>query len=180
MKREQIEILKRDLKKKIVFIVGPRQVGKTWLAKEIGKSYSNVVYLNYDRREDREIINNESWLNSTELLIMDEIHKMDEWKIYLKGIYDTKPEKLKIVVTGSARLDTFSQGGDSLAGRFFMHRLMPFTPSEVAKTDYKSSNIDRFLKRGGFPEPFLSDSEVDADRWRNQYINGLIRFHLFF
>lgn len=174
MFRKQIEQLIKDLDKKMVFLVGPRQVGKTWMAKEIGKKFDNTVYLNYDRFEDRQIIKKEIWPQKTELLILDELHKMKGWKNYIKGVYDTKKEGLKILVTGSARLNTFRQSGDSLAGRFFLHRLMPFSAAELK--DFKiGSNIDRFLERGGFPEPFLTENKEDADRWRNQYIDGLIR-----
>ncbi|QQS60962.1 MAG: ATP-binding protein [Candidatus Moraniibacteriota bacterium] len=174
MYRRQIERIKKDLEKKMVFIVGPRQVGKTWLSKEIGKSFEHAVYLNYDRSQDRQIIQKEIWPQKTELLIFDELHKMKGWKTYLKGVFDTKPEHLKILVTGSARLNTFRKAGDSLVGRFFVHQLLPFSLSELkyAKVFF---DIDRFIVRGGFPEPFLAESDQDADRWRNQYADGLIR-----
>jgi len=174
MYRRQIKSILKDLDKKIVFIVGPRQVGKTWLAVEVGKRFDNTTYLNYDSFEDRQIIKDASWLQSTELLILDELHKMPGWKNYLKGVFDTKPKNLKILVTGSARLDLFRQTGDSLAGRFFTHRLLPFSISEL-KENPISNDIDRFIQRGGFPEPFLSKDENDAKRWRNQYTDGLIR-----
>jgi predicted AAA+ superfamily ATPase len=174
MRRIQEDQIQKDLKKKIVFIVGPRQVGKTWLSKEIAKSYENSVYLNYDHLEDRRIIQDEAWLQSTKFLILDELHKMPDWKNYLKGLYDTKPNELNILVTGSARLDTFRQSGDSLAGRFFAHRLLPFSLAELKGTQY-DGQLDRLLERGGFPEPFLVDEAVDAARWRKQYIDGLIR-----
>ena len=174
MYRKQIEPIIKDLNKKIVFIVGPRQVGKTWLALEVGKRFDNTTYLNYDSFEDRQIIKDESWLQATELLILDELHKMPGWKNYLKGVFDTKPKNLKILVTGSARLDVFRQTGDSLAGRFFTHRLLPFSISELQE-DPIGSDIERFIQRGGFPEPFLTEDEIDAKRWRNQYIDGLIR-----
>jgi len=174
MHRKQIERVIKDLHKKIVFIVGPRQVGKTWLALEVGKQFEKTTYLNYDSFEDRQIIEEESWPRSTELLILDELHKMPGWKNYLKGLFDTKPRNLKILVTGSARLDAFRQTGDSLAGRFFAHRLMPFSISELQEEPV-SHDIERFIERGGFPEPFLSEDEIDAKRWRNQYVDGLIR-----
>ena len=175
MYRRQVERIIQDLAKKMVFIVGPRQVGKTWLAKEIGKNFNHPVYLNYDSTEDRQIIRSESWPQKTDLLILDELHKMKGWKNYLKGVFDTKQLQLKILVTGSARLNTFRQSGDSLAGRFFLHRLLPFSLSELKDAGQINFDIDRFLERGGFPEPFLVEAEEDADRWRNQYYDGLIR-----
>ncbi|PKM99104.1 MAG: hypothetical protein CVU78_08035 [Elusimicrobia bacterium HGW-Elusimicrobia-2] len=174
MYRRQIKQIVKDLNKKIVFIVGPRQVGKTWLAHETGKHFNNTVYLNYDSFQDRRIIEDESWPQSTELLILDELHKMQGWKNYLKGVFDTKAKPLKILVTGSARLDIFRQGGDSLAGRFFTHRLLPFSISEL-RDNPLGDDIERFISRGGFPEPFLAKTDIDAKRWRGQCTDGLIR-----
>lgn len=178
MKRAVREHIMRDLAKKMVFLVGPRQSGKTWLAKDIARSYKQSLYLNYDSPQDREIIRQQSWLPTTDLLILDELHKMRGWKNYLKGVYDTKPEGLQILVTGSARLKVFHRMGDSLAGRFFMHRLLPFSLSEIAGSEFEN-DLPRFLERGGFPEPFLSDDPIDAKRWRQQYIDSLIRTDIF-
>lgn len=174
MKRPQIDQILKDLDKKMVFIVGPRQVGKTWLSKEIGKYYSKTAYLNYDNFDDKEIIRTKTWAGNTGLIIFDELHKMKHWKNYLKGLYDTKNDNLKILVTGSARLDIFRKSGDSLAGRFFSHRLLPFSLSET-KLESDIYSIEHFIERGGFPEPFLADSIIDAKRWQLQYIDGLIR-----
>ncbi|MEI6649886.1 MAG: ATP-binding protein [Candidatus Moraniibacteriota bacterium] len=175
MYRRQIEQIQKDLEKKMVFLVGPRQVGKTWLAKQVSKDYDYPVYLNYDSAEDRNIIKHESWPEKTDLLILDELHKMKGWKNYLKGVFDTRRSELKILVTGSARLNTFRQAGDSLVGRFFLHRLLPFSISEIKESKTYAGKIDRFLERGGFPEPFLAEPVEDADRWRQQYSEGLIR-----
>lgn len=158
----------------MVLLAGPRQAGKTTLAKDIAKEFSSFSYLNYDSLQDRRIIQEESWLPSTELIILDEVHKMPEWKNYLKGVYDTKPVNQKILVTGSARLEIFNQVGDSLAGRYFLHRLMPLSPAECDKVNV-SYTLDRFLERGGFPEPFLDADLVDANRWRLQYVDSLLR-----
>jgi len=174
MRRYQKEAIIRDLEKKMVFLAGPRQAGKTTLAKEISENYKKSVYLNYDRSADRKIILEESWLPDTDLLILDEIHKMDDWKNYLKGVYDTKEKNLRILVSGSARLEIFNEVGDSLAGRYFSHRLFPLSLSELTQCGYTPS-IDRFLERGGFPEPYLAEEDIDARRWRLQYVDSLLR-----
>lgn len=174
MERYQKQAIVRDLKKKMVLLAGPRQAGKTTLSKSIAQEFKSYVYLSYDHREDREIILKEGWLPSVELIILDEIHKMKKWKNYLKGVYDTKEPHQKILVTGSARLEVFNRVGDSLAGRYFLHRLLPLSLAECEHVGLHAS-IERFLERGGFPEPFLAQDPIDADRWRLQYADTLLR-----
>ena len=173
MRRAQKDKIIHDIAKKMVFIVGPRQAGKSWLAKDIAKEFKCSVYLSYDALEDRKIIKAKSWLASTELLILDELHKMPKWKNFLKGLYDTKSEQLKIIVTGSARLSAFSKAGDSLAGRYFVHHLFPVSPAELNALSLPI-DINRLITRSGFPEPYLMQDDIDALRWRMQYINSLI------
>lgn len=173
MKRIQTQAIINDLNKKMVFLVGPRQVGKTTIAKSIAKHFKHAEYLNWDQLSDRDMIINQTWIEDTELLILDELHKMSEWKNYLKGLYDTKPSHLKILVTGSARLDVYSNAGDSLAGRYFAHHLLPLSPSELHQLN-RTADLNKLMTRSGFPEPFLAKTNLDAERWRLQYINSLI------
>ncbi len=123
----------------MVFLTGPSQVGKTWLALKIAEKIQNSQYLNYDSSEDRKIIKNEAWLDKTRLLIFDEFHKMKGWKNYLKGVYDTKPKEMMILVTGNARLKFMRQSRDSLAGRFFRYRFKAGTGSSALSRPQRSS-----------------------------------------
>lgn len=173
MKRFQEALILKDLDKKMVFLVGPRQAGKTHLAKTIGTHFVHTIYLNYDLEEHRTIIKKKSWLPRTELLIFDELHKMRGWKNYLKGIFDNKPETLKILVTGSARMDIFHNTGDSLAGRYFLHHLFPLSIAELEHVG-EPIDLERLIKRSGFPEPYLASDDITAERWRMQYVNSLI------
>lgn len=174
MERVQKKFILHDLQRKMVFLSGPRQSGKTTLAKEISREFKSSIYLSYDHGEDREIIQKEAWLPSVELIILDEIHKMTGWKNFLKGLYDTKKEHQKILVTGSARLEIFNEVGDSLAGRYFLHRLFPLSPVECDRSGVEYT-LDRFLQRGGFPEPFLVEDPLEANRWRMQYVDSLLQ-----
>ena len=169
------ERVRADLDRKMVFITGPRQVGKTCMAKNIAALYQSPQYLNYDNLQDQKIIHEQSWSMKADLLILDEIHKMRDWKQFLKGVYDGRHEQQAILVTGSARLDTFRQSGESLAGRYFHYRLHPFSVRELAGVLKPEEALERLVRLGGFPEPFLSDSETDAERWRRQYYTDLIR-----
>ena len=173
MERSRTPWIARDLSKKMVLLSGPRQVGKTTLAKALVDHVEGAVYLNYDSFDDRAMIETRAWLPTTPRLVLDELHKMPGWKNYLKGLYDTKPSSLQILVTGSARLETFRHSGDSLAGRYFRHRLHPLSLAELHDPD--DAALDRLLDRGGFPEPYLAETEDDARRWRLHYVDGLIR-----
>ena len=178
MEREQYNNIINDLNKKMVFLSGPRQVGKTYLTKQVLSSFKHTMYLNYDNMDDRTIIQQQSWPDDVELLVFDELHKMPLWKNYLKGLYDTKADSLKLLITGSARLEIFNHAGDSLAGRYYLHRLLPFTPSELYNLQAKV-NLERLLSQGGFPEPYLASNEVDSKRWRLQYTESLLSTDVF-
>ena len=177
MKRYLSDITQRDLRKKMVFLVGPRQCGKTTFSQDLIAAKGRGQYLNYDVAADRAIILARAWDARTPLLVLDEIHKMPLWKSWLKGVYDGKPAAQELLVTGSARLDTFRQSGDSLAGRLFAMRLHPISVREWCEYagGTPEAALTHLLSRGGFPEPCLADNDAEAERWRRQYFDGLVR-----
>ncbi|MCM8775952.1 MAG: AAA family ATPase [Candidatus Omnitrophica bacterium] len=162
--------VKKDLAKKMVFLGGPRQVGKTTLALDILKD--DKGYLNWDVDAHREKILKRE-LPPAEMLVFDEIHKYRAWRNYLKGIFDLYRKNKKILVTGSARLDLYRFGGDSLQGRYHFLRLHPLSAAELKMT-HMNSLMD-LLELGGFPEPFLEHSQVEAKRWSREYRTRLLR-----
>jgi uncharacterized protein len=123
------------------------------------------------------VIKSRQWPARSRLLVLDEIHKMPDWKLWLKGVVDGKPKAQQLLVTGSARMDTFRQTGESLAGRFFAWRLHPISVREWCEhTKAKPDDaLMHLLERGGFPEPCLAEDDEQAQRWRRQYFDGLIR-----
>jgi uncharacterized protein len=162
--------IRQDLKRKMVFVAGPRQVGKTTLTRSLPGAASG--YLNWDIPEHRERILRRE-LPPGKLWLFDEIHKYRSWRGFLKGLFDGRPTGQRILVTGSARLDFYRYGGDSLQGRYHMLRLHPFSVAELglsSKNDWL-----QLLTLGGFPEPYLSGSEVEARRWSRDYRQLLIR-----
>ncbi|MCX6102405.1 MAG: ATP-binding protein [Proteobacteria bacterium] len=172
MKRSLFPYIQKDLDKKIVLLAGPRQVGKTTLSKTLIKDFE---YFNYDASADRKIVNAAQWRKDTDLVILDEVHKMRKWKSWIKGIYDTAGIPPRLLLTGSARLDTFRKAGDSLAGRHFYYRLHPFTLKELKGQMDAEVTLKQLLKFGGFPEPFLSNSERTAARWRKGHLDVILR-----
>jgi uncharacterized protein len=165
-----------DLKKKMVFIGGPRQVGKTTLSNAIGKlNYSQYDYFNWDASEDRKAILEHHWHDNSPLVIFDELHKYPYWKSWIKGVYDTKPPIQQYVVTGSARLDVYRQGGDSLMGRYHYWRLHPFTLDELPPKMNPREGFERLMQLGGFPEPFLMNNEREARRWRRERFDRILQ-----
>ena len=175
MRRIQTDFIRHDLDRKMVFITGPRQVGKTTLAREVAAAWNSCEYLNFDADVDRPAILRQEWDRERDLVILDEVHKLKRWKTRLKGVYDTEGIPPRILVTGSARLDVYRRGGDSLAGRYFLHRLYPLSVRELRGTAGPGEILDRLNRRGGFPEPYLAASDTDADRWRLTHTERIIR-----
>jgi hypothetical protein len=188
--------------KSMVFLVGPRQVGKTTLTSIISRSFVNSLYFNWDIPQDKaRLIENPTFFQeikrrdpSTPLIIFDEIHKYKDWKNYLKGVYDQFHGEYQFLVSGSGRLDIYQKGGDSLAGRYFLFHLWPFTIAELGKNNLA---IDNFLENplqismefseklkekwsrlstlSGFPEPYFANRVASYRRWTNTYSSQLIR-----
>ncbi len=165
-----------DLERKMVFIGGPRQVGKTTLARHILESkYPGGRYFNWDLDEDRRDILARRWTEDTPLVVFDELHKYPRWKSWIKGIYDVSRERHSFLVTGSARLDIYRRGGDSLMGRYHYWRLHPFTLDETPKGMKHEEAFERLMRVGGFPEPFLDGNERAARRWRRERFDRVLR-----
>lgn len=177
MKRYLDERVRQDLQKKMVVLTGPRQVGKTTLSRQLVAELAGAQYLNYDVAAHRAVMLAQSWRQSAPLLVLDEIHKMRDWKIWLKGVADGRAPEQQLLVTGSARMDTFRQSGESLAGRYFRLRLHPLSVREWAEQAQASPQaaLTHLLERGGFPEPALATTHDEAQRWRNDYFAGLVR-----
>ena len=180
-----------DLREKMVFVGGPRQVGKTTLARNlIGSRFRETAYFNWDKKQDRRSVLASEWPAGAELIILDEIHKYRAWKGFIKGEFDTHKDKYRFLVTGSARLDVYRKGGDSLQGRYHYYRLHPFSVAELsgsAPADFapfkelpvgaakKGEMFALLERRGGFPEPLFAGSERVLRRWHNERNERLFR-----
>jgi len=159
-----------DLARKMVFLAGPRQVGKTTLARAL--TGARRGYLNWDVADDRaRILARE--LPTSKLWVFDEIHKYKSWRGFVKGLYDGRRAGQKILVTGSARLDFYRHGGDSLQGRYHLLRLHPLSVAELGLS--RSSDLKSLLTLGGFPEPWFGGSALEARRWSREYRSRLVR-----
>lgn len=179
-----------DLEKKMVFIGGPRQIGKTTLAKAlIAARFKETAYFNWDNKAERRQLMSSQWPAAAELIILDDIHKFKGWKSFVKGQYDTLKDKFKFLITGSARLDVYRKGGDSLQGRYHYYRLHPFSLAETlgrkaqlapfeeipVGTAEPGNELEALENFGGFPEPLHSQDERTLRRWHNERNERLFR-----
>ena len=171
------EAVRNALNKKMVFVGDPRQVGKTTFALGfLGKNADEThpAYLNWDHPSIPPGLRKAELPDGQPLVLLDEIHKYARWRNLIKGIYDTEKSRRKILVTGSARLDYYRKGGDSLAGRYRYFRLHPFSLRELSVTP-KRSDLEALLKFGGFPEPLFSQNEAEHRIWRRDRISRVVR-----
>ncbi len=159
--------IKDDLKHKMVFLGGPRQVGKTTYSLSLlnPSETTNPAYLNWDDNESKQIIK-AGQLPHNKLIVFDEIHKYKNWRNMIKGLYDKQKDLHQFIVTGSARLDYYRKGGDSLLGRYHYYRLHPYSLNEIAAKS--KSDIEHLINFGGFPEPFHRGELVFKKRWQNE------------
>jgi uncharacterized protein len=188
--------------KGMIFLSGPRQSGKTTLAKIIAASFTNSLYFNWDIPEHRtRFLRDYRFFESVErkdatppLIIFDEIHKYRDWKNALKGIHDQFHDAYRFLVTGSGRLDIYQKGGDSLAGRYFPLHLFPLTVAELAGRrrpfeEFRRKPLwismegageaqavwERLSELSGFPEPYISGRKTTWRRWSQTYARQLVR-----
>ncbi len=180
-----------DLAEKMAFVAGPRQVGKTTLARELLNRASGL-YLSWDNRDDRREIRAGRWPGGGGLVVLDELHKWRGWKGWLKGEFDKHRERVRFLVTGSARLDVYRRGGDSLQGRYRHYRLHPFSVAELLSGGSEpdlgppggelvvphrgdADLLGRLFERSGFPEPFLASTARAHRRWQRERLERFFR-----
>ncbi len=165
--------IEQFLEKKMVFLGGPRQVGKTTLALSFLEppTTTNPAYLNWDSLEDKAALRT-GRLPDSKIVVLDEIHKFRPWRNLVKGFYDKKKNIQKFIITGSARLDYYRRGGDSLLGRYRYLRLHPLSIAELGLQT--KEQVLKLLAFGGFPEPYFSGNETEWKLWNRERIHRLI------
>ncbi len=167
--------VQEDLKNKMVFLGGPRQIGKTTLALNIlgAKNRRHPAYLNWDSPLVRKPLLEGEIPGGQPLVVLDEIHKFPRWRNLVKGFCDTQGDRTSFLVTGSARLDHYRKGGDSLQGRYHHYRLHPFTLGELA-TAPNAGDLESLMRFGGFPEPLLAGDSRTWRRWQRERMSRVL------
>lgn len=176
----------------MVFLSGPRQVGKTTLVRSVLQAATSGRYLNWDNRSDRRKLLAAEWPPAPALIVLDEFHKFRGWKRWIKGEFDQRKDAYQFLVTGSARLDVYRKGGDSLQGRYHHLRLHPFSVGELLEVTPQAMPFEplpiaarvpaeaeawlgQLFARGGFPEPLFAATERGTRRWQNQRLDRFFR-----
>ncbi len=176
MKRYLQEPVRKDLGEKMVFLGGPRQVGKTTLALSLLEKGNerHPAYLNWDDLQSRSMLMEGALPADEPLVILDEVHKYKAWRNLVKGFYDMNRSNRQFLITGSARLDHYRRGGDSLQGRYHYHRLHPLSLHELGGQS-GAEELDTLLKFGGFPEPYLKANTRQWKRWQRERQSRVIQ-----
>lgn len=178
--------------RQMALVSGPRQVGKTTVCRSLGDAY-----LNWDNADDRrillrgpsalaELLQLDRLRAKPSVAVLDELHKYSKWKALLKGFFDTYGDRVRLMVTGSSRMDIFRRGGDSLMGRYLLYRMHPWSAGECLRTELPAQEIqlpgevapadwDALCEHGGFPEPFLRRDSRFTRRWRSLRLEQLSR-----
>jgi len=196
MKRFYEYVLQDHFKenRQMAFIVGPRQVGKTTTSTDFRKKQ---LYFSWDNENHRQAIlegpksiADAIGLTNTRTIVFDEIHKYPQWKNFIKGFFDTyQKDRFDIVVTGSAKLDVYRKGADSIMGRYFMYRMHPLTVAEIVSPGLKlketknpkkikNQDFDALKQHGGFPQPFIKRNRRFYNRWKRTRSQLLFREEL--
>jgi predicted AAA+ superfamily ATPase len=187
--RQKMPCPKSDPKaESMVFIAGPRQVGKTFLTRQ-----TNFPYFNWDTVETKKAFLKEPYFFRTGApwVIFDEIHKRRDWKKLLKGYFDSEQRRENFIVTGSGRFSLSQKGGDSLQGRYDLYHLFPVSYREfcglpagyqlTAPTFSQFEPQSRFeagadlLQFGGFPEPLVRGQRAFLNKWQDLYLRRLVQ-----
>ncbi|OFZ12228.1 MAG: AAA family ATPase [Bdellovibrionales bacterium RBG_16_40_8] len=177
--RSLLPFISKALPQKMVFLGGPRQVGKTTLALYLlGKDKKKTIdtehpaYLNWDIPNHRKKLMLGELPPGEKFIVLDEIHKYAKWRNLVKGFYDGSRGKKSFIITGSARLDYYRRGGDSIQGRYRYFRLHPYSVNELGLTN--AQDIESLLRYGGFPEPFSRQDETELRLWQRDRIERVV------
>lgn len=187
-------LIREDLAEKMVFLGGPRQVGKTTLSRRVLGHFKSDAYYSWDNAQHKKAALAGRWPSEKSVVVLDELHKYLRWKTWLKGQYDTYFPRLNFLVTGSAKLNVFRRRGDSLLGRYHYYCLHPFSYRECAgdslalplvepevggllsfSNDSDETILDRLFTFGGFPEPYIKQSPRFLRRWHRERVDLLVK-----
>jgi hypothetical protein len=180
--------------RQMVLVSGPRQVGKTTTCRNHAETYAN-----WDNVDDREtilagparlveLLRLNRLSKTAPAVLFDELHKYPRWKQFLKGFFDVYADQVRVIVTGSSRMDIYRRGGDSLMGRYFHYRMHPFTVAESITTNVpdakrivrnprkiKEVDFEALWRHGGYPEPFLKRDVRFSRRWQSSRLDQVVR-----
>ena len=156
----------------VVALLGPRQVGKSTLAKKLMEKHLRGIYLDLERKSHiNKLRDPEAFLNhnKTSFICFDEIQRLPEIFPLLRSVVDERAKNKNFLVLGSASRDLLKQSSESLAGRISYLEITPFTLFELNHKD--TTNL---WLRGGFPKSFLSRNQELSNEWRENYIRTFL------